>query len=239
MKFIIQKNDNEINYDYCFILVKSIKIYNLYYTNNKIKYIYYNKFRFKPYHKEYIPVGDVNFVNSFLYQFFKIKIKPINIPIELYGFSGKKIINDTHKILNKLSGEYIVNSNSSVTGFFGIVNCDNKPVNVPIDTYQISQHINFNSEWRAFVYQKHLVGLYNYWGDFTKYPNVNRILTMINSYKSSPCAYCLDVGVDDNNTYIISVNGFYSCDLYGFSNYYIIPIMFSKWFREYVKYNSL
>jgi len=80
-----------------------------------------------------------------------------------------------------------------------------------------------------------LVGLQNYTGDFTMFPNVNKINEMIQTYKSSPVAYTLDIGINDKDTFVIEVHDFFSCGLYGFSNHKILPFMFSKWFNNHIK----
>ena len=87
---------------------------------------------------------------------------------------------------------------------------------------------------RCFVYQNKLVGLQNYSGDFTKFPNVDIINKMIDTYKSSPVAYTLDVAIDKNNTVVIEVHDFFSCGLYGFNDHRILPYMFSKWFNNFI-----
>lgn len=79
------------------------------------------------------------------------------------------------------------------------------------------------------------MGLQNYSGEFTKFPSVNKINAMIKHYKSAPIAYTLDVGVNDNGTFVIEVHDFFSCGLYGFSNYAILPNMYYRWFNEYTR----
>ena len=62
---------------------------------------------------------------------------------------------------------------------------------------------------------------------------------MIDSYKSQPVAFTLDVAVDgDDNTVVIEVHDFFSCGLYGFSEYKILPFMFSNWFYSFIKNNT-
>ena len=100
--------------------------------------------------------------------------------------------------------------------------------------YQFSQVILIDSEWRAFVYKGKLVGLQNYCGEFTLFPDVEKIKEMIKAYKSAPIAYTLDVGINANGTFVIEVHDFFSCGLYGFSDS-SLPFMFSQWFHQYIQ----
>src|SRR5208337_2704947 len=99
MKFLIQKIDKEIVHDFSFTLLESIK-YKNWYSNSKdykVKFIDsgYNADENKSYinfnnsllYKQYIPIGSVNFVTLYLQQFYGITPKPINVPIELFGFA--------------------------------------------------------------------------------------------------------------------------------------------------------
>ena len=57
---------------------------------------------------------------------------------------------------------------------------------------------------------------------------------MIKDYKDSPLSYTLDVGINNNGTFIIEVHPFVSCGLYGFSDYRILCYMFENGFN-YIK----
>ena len=45
----------------------------------------------------------------------------------------------------------------------------------------------------------------------------------------------LDVGINENGTFVLECHNFFSCGFYGFSNHQLIPLMFKSWFRECVK----
>jgi len=249
MKFLIQKIHNQIRHDFSFTLIESARFYNWFNHNSRITLRYLNttegepSFNFKDYHykQKYIPIGSVEFVSQYLYRFYGLIPKPINVPEELFHYAGRRILNGTDKSLKKLRGDYVVKSNTHIKGFNEIIGCSSSgnqfPQSVPFGYYQISEFIpNIISEWRAFVYAGDLVGLQNYSGDFTKWPNINTIKGMIGNYKSAPIAYTLDVAIsEDRGTFLIECHDFFSCGLYGFSNHKILPYMFYKWFRQYIE----
>jgi hypothetical protein len=240
MKFLLQKIDGEIRHDFVFTLLEAIRFRNWFNKPEKIIYGFYNttgnqtEFKFKEIHRKYIPIGSVEFVTSFIYQFYGRIPKPINVPKELFGYAGRDIINGSKMDLFSLTGKFFLKSNDKIKGFSDISNINNVS-QIPAGNYQISEYIIIDSEWRAFIYQNKLVGLQNYSGEFTKFPSVNKINAMIKHYKSAPIAYTLDVGVNDNGTFVIEVHDFFSCGLYGFSNYAILPNMYYRWFNEYTR----
>jgi hypothetical protein len=262
MKFLIQKINGQIRHDFSFTLLESIRFKNWLTSNNKkdkivVKYantfeitdpdmIYPNPF--KPQHKNYIPVGSVEFVTDFLMYFHNTFPKPINVPEELFDpcFTQRRIFNGNHMDLEDCTGRYFVKSNSKIKGFTEVVECKKTgnqgtvfSVSIPAGNYQISEYLfGIESEWRAFVYQGKLVGLQNYSGDFTRFPDVATIKSMIYAYKSAPMAYTLDVAVCDHATVIIEVHNFFSCGLYGFADHSIYPNMLNRAFHEYVFFHK-
>lgn len=205
MKFLIQKIDGEIRHDFAFTLLQSIRFKNwLWHGKDNIKFRFANTFDvvdpdfiypnpFKPCHKDYVPVGTVGFVTDFLMHFYGIIPKPVNIPRELLGeeFTKRFVFNGTEK---EIVGKKFVKSNDKIKGFTEIV--DDNTV-VLEGNYQISNPISIESEWRAFVYKGKLVGLQNYAGEFTYFPDVDAIAKMIGAYEESgnaPIAYTLEIG---------------------------------------------
>jgi hypothetical protein len=253
MKFLIQKCFNEVKDDFAFTLLKAIDYTNWYRNNKDIKYKFINteyysgkftKLEFKPFHKDYVPIGSVEFVSEFIKHFYDYPVKPINIPEELLDnkYTKRFVFNGTEK---EVVGEKFVKSNDKIKGFCQIVTDD---TDIPEGNYQISEPIDIDSEWRAFVYDGKLVGLQNYAGDFTLSPHIPTLMDMIARYEkdeNAPIAYTLDVGVKVSDTYVnqmgitfvIEVHDFFSCGLYGFSDLLILPNMFHRWFREYLFIN--
>jgi len=225
MKFLIQTIDGKVKHDFSFTLLESIEYQNWLRNDKSFQFCFTDE---KTY-PGYIPIGSVEFVCKYLYDYYNLIPKPKNIPIELidYQWTGRNVINGTEK---DIIGEKFVKSNDKIKSFTEIC------ITAPKGNYQISDIIDIQSEWRAFVYEGKLVGLQNYSGEFDIFPNVEKIKVMINTYKSQPIAYTLDVSISNNNTVIIEVHDFFSCGLYGFSNHRVLPFMFSKWFYSFMNY---
>jgi hypothetical protein len=253
MKFLIQTSDGRIEHDFAFTLLESIRFKNWLNHNDKkaeikVKYINYIEtgepddiypIQLKPYHEKYVPVGSVEFVTDFIHHFYGLTVKPINVPEELFhpSFTQRPIINTNE--LNLPTGKWFVKSNDKIKSFAEVIDLKEKHV-LPKGNYQVSLYLTgIDSEWRAFVYNNKLVGLQNYAGDFTLFPNPELIKDMIKTYKSAPVAYTLDVGVRKigdyhRQTLVIEVHDFFSCGLYGFNDSKY-PTMLHQWFWQYIQ----
>lgn len=223
MIFLMETINGKIVYDFSFTLLESIEYQNWLRKDDSLK-VLFTEGQTQP---NCIPIGCVEFVSKYIFDYFQLIPKPKNIPIELIekNWTGRIVINGTEK---NIIGEKFVKSNDKIKSFTEIC------TSAPIGNYQISDLINIESEWRAFVYKGKLVGLQNYSGAFDIFPNVDKIKLMINAYKTQPIAFTLDVAISNNNTVIIEVHDFFSCGLYGFSNHSILPFMFSNWFYSFI-----
>ena len=238
MKFLIQKINGKVTHDFSLTLLESIRYQN--WLNNTVCFKYkfintksdgknFDPVNFKSFHKNYIPIGSVEFVCEYLKLFHDIIPEQINVPVELFGYAGRFVFNgDNTKSVN-LNGKFFAKSNDKIKFFAKII--DETSV-LEEGIYQFSELIDINSEWRAFVYKNSLVGLQNYSGDFTVFPDIQEIKEMIAAYKSAPIAYTLDVIVNEKGTYVCEIHSFFSCGLYGFANYNVLPQMFYRAFKE-------
>jgi hypothetical protein len=223
MKYLIQTINGKVKHDFSFTLLESIE-FQKWLRNDKSFEVCFTDETTMP---NYIPIGSVEFVSKYISDYYGLTPKPKNIPIELISknWSGRNVINGTEK---DIIGEKFVKSNDRIKSFTEICKT------APEGNYQISDLIDIESEWRAFVFEGKLVGLQNYSGEFDIFPNVDKIKAMINAYKTQPIAFTLDVAISNNDTVIIEVHDFFSCGLYGFSEHKILPFMFSKWFYSFV-----
>lgn len=242
MKFLIQKIGGEIRYDFTLALIESVAFKNSLYGSNPIAYKFYDTvrgrsgFRFGAHHRGYVPIGNLDFTLSYLRHFYRHTPKPINIPEDLMGFAGRDVFRLTHNDLNALQGDYSVRSCDDHLGFFGVVTCgDGNVPQIPPGEYQVTRVIDFSSQWRAFVYRNELVGLCNKGGDFTDFPDANRVRAMVRSYRSAPVSYAMDIGVHKRRTFVVGAYDFFSCKVYGFSDRSILADMFYGWFTEYAR----
>ena len=265
MKFLIQKIDKEVRHDFSFTLLESIRYQKWFQQDPKavtVKYVNCladdKVWFFKPYHEHYVPVGSVEFVLSWMKRFGVPTPPPMNIPEVLINYSTmtidcmqRKVFNGNHMDIEDLAhGKYFVKTNDRFKGFAEVLRIDdNHSWSIPAGNYQISEHMDIKSEWRAFVYKGELVGLQNYSGDFTRYPSTWVIKETIKAFTTAPIAYTLDVGVGKaehhkkygfhlkNQTFVIECHDFFSCGLYGFAEHKIYPYMLYRWFHEYLNKN--
>lgn len=223
MKFLIQTINGKVKHDFSFTLLESIEFQNWLRNDKSFEVCFTDE----PTMPNYIPIGSVEFVSKYITDYYGLMPKPKNIPIELIGknWTGRNVINGTEK---DIIGEKFVKSNDRIKSFTEICKT------APEGNYQISDLIDIESEWRAFVFNGKLVGLKNYSGEFDIFPNVDKIKAMINAYKTQPIAFTLDVAISNNDTVIIEVHDFFSCGLYGFAEHKILPFMFSEWFYSFV-----
>ena len=223
MKFLIQTIGGNIRHDFSFTLIEAIHYYEWLYPGGEYEVVLSQEEGIGG----FVPIGSVEFVSEYLFAHYGLGVTPRNIPEELLDISwtGREVINGTQ---DDIKGIKFVKSRDKIKGFTEI--CDSAPKG----NYQISDVIDIQSEWRAFVYNNKLVGLQNYSGGFDIFPDVEKIRKMIEVFKTQPISYTLDVGISNGNTVIIEVHDFFSCGLYGFSDYNILPYMFSRWFYEYI-----
>jgi hypothetical protein len=159
MNFLIQTYDGIVEHDFSLALIESCKYLNWIHNTNDYKYTLTDDV-LKP---GFIPVGSVEFVSNYLSEIHGIVVSPKNIPEELFKFCSRKIINGTEMDINS---KKFFKSNDQIKGLVEIND------SAPAGNYQISDIIEIDSEWRSFVYKGKLVGLQNYSGDFTIFPNV-------------------------------------------------------------------
>lgn len=256
MKFLIQKINNEVRHDFAFTLLESIRFdkwLHPVHSDIKVKFLntveitepddIYPPIEFKRYHKDYIPIGSVEFVTQHLQHFYGLSPKPRNVPEVLFPFAGREIFNGNHLVMENAAGDYFVKSNDTIKGFAEFIgfNCREMfPYTIPVGNYQYSQKIDVYSEWRTFIYEGKIVGLQNYSGEFSMFPDYSEIEKMVDVYEKSeeaPIAYTLDVCVNVHGTFVMECHDFFSCGLYGFNEHKFLPQMFARWFWLYVYFN--
>ena len=180
MKFLIQKIDRKIKHDFSFTLIQAIDYHRWHDKKSKICYSFCNDVKLiNPYLLEVVPIGSVEFVCEYLNRIGCKEPKPKNVPEELFDYVCRNIINGTKK---DIVGKKFVKSNDKIKKEPIII--DNNLNDIAEGNYQISEVIpDIESEWRGFVYNNKLVGLQNYCGDFTMFPNVQFIQSIIDRYK--------------------------------------------------------
>lgn len=251
--FLIQ-NDiyKEIRNDFAFELINAIdyhdwvgkhKAYNGCYSYT-VDYRYINNFNYEQY-KNYIPVGNTEFVLGFLEHYFDIKnVKPLNIPKALlkdkylkrkyyYRWQKTKGIYGNDDLIEQDKKIFIKEANK----FKGYTDIITHGATIHVGEYITTGYKNIESEWRIFVNfnqiteKSEIVGCCNYAGDCVLFPDKNLVLQMIDDFNYK-YPYTLDVAVNKvDGTFIIECHDFFAVGLYGFSDYKILPSMFIRTFK--------
>lgn len=221
--FLIQTINGCVVHDFAFHLIKAIEYHN--WLRNEEVYTY--ALSEAPEHSpDMIPIGSLEYVFSYLERYQSVKksqIRPINIPIPLreVTFAGRELYVAKKEDIPTPSYLFI-KSNEAYKGFTDVVE---NTSTLPAGEYLVSEVVEMDSEWRAFVQNGELVGLQHYLGDFLLFPDVSKLKEMINAYQDAPRSYTLDIGVANKTTMVIEVHPFVSCGLYGFHDYKRLPNM--------------
>lgn len=217
--FLCQKIDGDITLDFVLATKHAIEYAN--WLSNKEDYkIEYTEdlSSIVKIDRNVIPVGTVEFVHEYYRKYFNIEnILPVNIPKELMKYSGGMLWYGDESSYKDIKAPVICKSMDKVKGFMDVIDGDTV---LDSGNYLFSQLVDIKSEWRCFVYRGELLGVHNYINstDDRYYPNLKTVREMISKYDKLD-AYTLDVGVNDDKTFLIEVHDFYSCGLYGFKNY--------------------
>lgn len=247
MKFLVQKIDNKLTLDFCHEIMVS-QIYSDWRGDHyTIKYVNESIPRDLKHPEQYIPIGTVEFVSDYVTTYFPEKVdclKPINVPYCLRGYAGRYVwdihnvddISETIKDGEELYRKSLTTIKDPTNGF---IKYDSNKKEELLE-YQVSTKLNdIRSEWRVFVHHNKVQQVCFYDGDPLVFPESRPIMRMVEEYEwnGAPVAYTLDVAVTDYGVYVMEVHRFFSCGLYGFSDYRVLPYMFSQSWHEMMNYN--
>jgi len=224
MKFLIQTVDGQLNSE-AFTLLEALRFAE--WSGSPHEHILTETLPTE----QGIPVGSIQFVTEYLRRKYNKMPRPRNVPPELRPreFSRRTIWGGDQDDWNVYPGPTFAKSATFFKSYAGLVEAT-----LPDDHYQYSRYLEpITSEWRAFVWRGELVGLQNYAGDFTEFPDVGTIRGMIKKFQG-PCAYTLDIGLYSGYTIVIEVHDFFSCGLYGFADLQLLPLMLGGWFKEFI-----
>ena len=233
--FLVQTVDGDLDHDFAFHLIKAIKYQNWIHNEEKHTFRKADTINSSNTDEDYIPVGSLD---EFVYEYMEERhnidsdeIEPINIPNELKKdkFLKRDIEGRVYKSSVSPGAQTFVKSSTDYLGYSGIIS---NTEYIPEDRYLVSDVIEIQSEWRAFVYHQDILDLRNYRKDFRLFPNIEKIEEMVALYDTSPSAYTLDVAInEDGETVLVEVHPFVSCGLYGFYNYKKLPEMMIEGFN--------
>lgn len=215
-------------HDFGFELIQAIKFQEWYRQEQRHEVAFVKDVELM--YRDYIPVGSVEFVQKFMEEFWDVRIvKPLNIPEELYPFANRFVQRLSKKDIDSLFEKYnqlFIKSDDKIKDFSEFCN---KKSEIPEGNYIVSELIDIRSEYRCFIKDGRLLDIKNYSGEIDILPNFNTIENMIKAYKSAPPAYTLDVAITGKGeTVVIECHNFFSCGLYGFSDYNNLTGMLSQ-----------
>ena len=241
LRFLCEKQDNKIVHDFVFALTLAKDFYAWQHDERlTLKFLNYPSLMGTAVANPdmYVPAGSVAFVEAYLKQFYPKATKalePLNVPECLFPFAGREIINiaaNARLPLTLPKGQLYMKSNSKIKALSNGVAPPDADASAFLG-HQVSQVIDVDSEWRAFVFHDKIEYIANYGGDPTIFPAIDTVKEMVKAFSpEAPVAYTLDVGVNWKQTFVIECHRFYSCGLYGFSDLKLLPKMLSQaWFE--------
>lgn len=211
--------------------------------NTGVDIIFFEDIEEVPASKWHIVVADIESTNKY---FERLGLPPkmsLNIPECLEKYTGRKI---RHSIMGEVrhaasiepdknfpifikpdgkSKEFIggVIKDKSLLDFHFKHILDETPV-------LLSEVVNFVTEYRAYICQGEVLGLYWYSGDFFKFPDVEIIKRAVPDYKDAPAGYSMDFGVlDDGRTVLVECNDGWSLGNYGLEPSKYCRLLSRRW----------
>lgn len=196
---------------------------------------------------DFIPVGDISFVESWLKSHYGKTMVPIEVPeiLRIREYLGRSYqFMDRDKLPFHEKGCYFVKNVSKLKEFNSSAYEGRIPApsTLPAGNYLLSEWLDIRSEFRVFVYQDWILAIQNYLGSPLVFPDADKISEMVKHYKKDPYrpeAYTMDIAVicqkdQSADTVILEVHPFVSCGLYGF-NHPRIPDMLEAGVQYYIK----
>lgn len=207
-----------------------------------------------------IPIGDLRFVKVFLDRFLGVhNMNPIEVPKELQRYD---VVKRNYSIVKgselPRNGRYFVKDVSVLKNFSyqgdmlyllsdSKYKVDNTLKINPDRLYQLSEIVDFVSEYRCFVRRGRVLGIQYYLGDPLTMPSesmINELKAWAMTYSlsnSAPKSYQMDVGIMVKNgkkqLALIEVHPVTSLGLYGFYTD-SLPELYVEGFRWYIDENQ-
>lgn len=239
IKFLLQTVNGEVTLDFVFELLRSFE-YHTWKNNGQsqfdFEFIGLEELRtLKDENwRDCIPIGTLEYVFTFIDIFLgdhKV-IKPLNVPVPFKSWAGVEEV--LGKDLVSRKGKYYIKSTVEFKAPENGILDPNK-IN-PNIIYQIRRPLTIESEWRVFIRNKQILGVQNYSGDPLRFPDPEIIQEKVINGIMNCEAYSIDFAVYSHESFfgtfyettIIEVHEFFSCGLYGFSDYNNLPWMFIR-----------
>ncbi len=152
-------------------------------------------------------------------------------PEELQAFLGRKLWKSTLFTITNHPEQWhvFVKPVHDVKRFKGTVLDETKDLvrlGGLIDDIEVwcSEKVEFRSEWRAYVLEGKILGLYRYDGDWRLYPDPEVVAQAVEQYRQAPRGYAIDFGITpEGKTLLVEVN-----DGFGLGNYGLEPKLYAQ-----------
>lgn len=186
-----------------------------------------DKCKFKKLIQDAIPVGSIQFVNTFMKIFYNcFQQKPIEIPIQ---FQTYEFLKREYKLCSFESlptkGKYFIKNVSNLKEFSGIGNAsnitsiDNEIVLLDENSnYIVSEYIkNILSEYRIYVIKNKVANICCYKGKPVAnidHNFIEKIISICKTIKNFPKSYSIDIMLNNKGWSILEFHNFASLGLY-------------------------
>jgi len=183
------------------------------------------------YGKDMIPVGDIPYIERWLWKNHQKKMIPIEVPeiLRKEEFLGRSYrIVDRDKIPYDTGGKYFIKNVSRLKEFNSALyeGMVPMPSTLPAGHYVVSSWVDIRSEFRVFVYKDEILAIQNYLGSPLVFPQAEKLMKMVMQYQGDdrrPKAYTLDIAVickqdQTTDTILLEIHPFACCGLYGFAD---------------------
>lgn len=187
--------------------------------------------------ENHIFLGSIHFIHQALQQL-RIGIPPpLDYPVSLQAFYGRKIYASTISQIsnNPESWNVFIKPKGHLKKFTGrlvkstadLIGTSDYELDTPI---WVSEPVNFIAEWRAFVRYGEVIGVRQYRGDWRCSYDYKVIEKAVSAFTDSPKAYALDFGLTtDGRILVVEANEGYSIGSYGLFYVDYAKLIATRW----------
>lgn len=211
-------------------------------------------------YNDWVPVGTLEFVEEYIkcYASPAKVMKPLNVPSVFVGRAESEYVlqgkvDDIYEKLQEkdldvdpIYVKSMKNIKSSINGRYSNALA---LLDLQLDSdeeIQVRKELNILSEWRCFLYSNELVGCQWYSGDFLEFPKRSGVRALTDMWIGTrghteygltgtlDIAVTLDFNREGSSVslVVLEAHEFYSCGLYGFSDYNKLPNMLNRAWNE-------
>lgn len=103
---------------------------------------------------------------------------------------------------------------------------------VPDETpVYVCEPMKIDSEYRVYVHDGDILGVKHYYGDWSLSPEKFFVEEVVKSYKPSPVAYGVDIGVNEDLQFVIEANDGCNLGNYGLDSIHYGEMIVARWFE--------